>query len=642
MKRSIASMLALVLAVATLSVTTPTSSFAATAARSRPLTLTPCPQVRHALCGTLQVPLDRTHHLPGTIGIGVEVHGRTDRSLPLLGTIVAVQGGPGYPTRAYRDSYLSLFRPMMRRHRLLMIDLRGTGTSGAILCRPLQSYRGDYVTNAGTCGRQLGARATDYGTADAADDLAAVLDALHIRKVDLYGDSYGTFFGQVFAVRHPDRLKTLVLDSAYPVAGPDPWYRDTNRAARTALRRACKRDPGCAAVGGDPIARLGQLARKLRAHPIVGSARDADGVLRHVTVNVGALITFVTAAGSSLDIYRELDPAVRAYLGAGHDPVPLLRLAAENLYFGGAGNYHYFSEGLYLATNCNDIPLPFDRNASVATRRAQYAAGIRDLKQHHAGAFAPFTVSQWLSAPLSGVQPYNSCIEWPRPSRPNPPLPPSPVYPNIPVLVLSGDLDSLTSPEGGHLVAGEFPNATFVSVKNMNHIAALDDFGRCASAIVVRFVRSGGNAGDTSCTSNYNEMRVVDRFAATAAGLGPMSAGRRTALVAANSVADVIARWFVMYGYHGVGLRGGRFSTTGLVHVGFTLHGIRWVSDGAVSGTVTWDRKGGAIRADVTVGGAGVVPGHLVLRWNDWTPLATATANGTVGGHVVHLSFPAP
>ena len=639
MKRLYAALMSIALGCAVL-VASPTSSIATTPVPAR--LLTPCPNVSGALCGTLSLPLDRTHKVPGRIGIRIELHPRTDRSLPSLGTIVAVQGGPGYDTRGYRDSYLGLFGPMMRRHRLLMIDLRGTGSSDAINCPALQSYKGDYVQNAGACGRQLGATAVDYGTRDAADDLADVLDALGIDRVDLYGDSYGTFFGQVFAVRHPDRLKTLVLDSAYPVEGPDPWYRDTNRAIRAGFRRACRRDLGCAAVGGDPIARLGELANILRVHPIVGTARNADGVLRHVTVDVGALITFAAGAASSFDEYRELDPAVRAYLGSAHDPVPLLRLAAENLYFGGAGNYHGFSEGLYLATNCNDIPLPFDRNAKVATRRAEYAAGIADLHAHHADAFAPFTVNDWLSAPLSGVQPYDSCMLWPRPARHNPPLPASPTYPNTPVLVLSGDLDSLTSPEGAHQVADEFPNATFVDVHNMNHIAALGDYGRCASDIVVRFVRSGGNAGDTSCAADYNEQRVVDKFPMRAAGLGRMSPGRRTALVAANSVADVIARWWVMYGYHGVGLRGGGFDTTGYVHAGFTLHGIRWVNDAAVSGTVTWDQTDGSIRADVTVNGTGVAPGHLILRWNDHAPHATATAHGSVGGRAVHLSFPAP
>ena len=186
------------------------------------LHLAPCPHVSHARCGTLHVPLDRTHPGRGTIGIRVELHPRRNRTLPLLGTIVAVQGGPGYATRQYRDSYLSLFHPLLGRYRLLMVDNRGTGDSGAIDCSALQSYRGNYVENAGACGRQLGATAVDYGTADAADDLADVVTALRIPKIDLYGDSYGTFFGQVFAVRHAGLLRSLVLDSAYPVAGTDP------------------------------------------------------------------------------------------------------------------------------------------------------------------------------------------------------------------------------------------------------------------------------------------------------------------------------------------------------------------------------------------------------------------------------------
>jgi pimeloyl-ACP methyl ester carboxylesterase len=619
---------------------TPSAAAGSTKPAAQTLHLGHCPHVSHARCGTLKVPLDRTHPGRGSIGIRVEMHPRRDQSLPLLGTIVAVQGGPGYATRSYRDSYLELFHPLMGRYRLLMVDNRGTGDSGAINCPALQSYVGNYVVNAGACGRQLGATAVDYGTADAADDLADVVTALGIHKIDLYGDSYGTFFGQVFAVRHGNLLRSLVLDSAYPVAGPDPWYRDTNRAARNGFRRVCERDPGCASLPGGSDLRIRQLARSLRRHPIVGTAFDADGIPRHVTVNVGTLITFVTAAGSSFDPYRELDPAIRAYLGPQHDARPLLRLAAENLYFSGAGNYHAFSEGLYLATNCNDIPLPFDRTASIPTRRAQYAAAIRTLKRTDPNAFAPFTVDEWLSAPLSGVQPYDSCLLWPRPSRPNPPLPPHPVYPSVPVLVLSGDLDSLTSPEGAHQVAAEFPDSTFVDVKNMNHIAALGDSGRCASNIVVRFVRTL-SAGDTSCTQHYNEVRMPNRFALTAVGLGRMGPGRRTAEVAAESVADVIARWWVMYGYHGVGLRGGHFGTAGLVHVWFTLNDIRWVRDAAVSGTVHWDRTDGRITASVSVRGAGVVPGHLWLTWNDWHPHAIATASGTVGGRTIHVSFPA-
>lgn len=135
---------------------------------------------------------------------------------------------------------------MLNRRRLLLVDNRGTGRSEAILCQPLQSYEDDYAKAVGKCGRQLAEASDVYGSAFAADDLAAVLDGLEIDQVDLYGDSYGTFFSQSFAVRHPERVRSLVLDGAYFVAGTDPFYIDTNRAMRDAFRYTCERSLSCA------------------------------------------------------------------------------------------------------------------------------------------------------------------------------------------------------------------------------------------------------------------------------------------------------------------------------------------------------------------------------------------------------------
>ena len=56
-------------------------------------------------------------------------------------------------------------------------------------------------------------------------DIVAVLDALQISEVDYYGDSYGTYVGQVFAARYPNRLRSIILDSAYPVRAAWPSCR---------------------------------------------------------------------------------------------------------------------------------------------------------------------------------------------------------------------------------------------------------------------------------------------------------------------------------------------------------------------------------------------------------------------------------
>src|SRR3954447_1688165 len=265
----------------------------------------PCTFNDTLVCGRITVPLDRQRPSGGKLPIHYLLIPRRDTSKPLLGTIVAVEGGPGYATTGSRAYYRELFGPLLDRRRLLLVDQRGTGLSGAIDCPWLQSYQGNRIKAVGACGRNLGPAADDYGSAIAADDLAAVLDRLHVEKVDLYGDSYGTFFSQTFAARHPDRVRTMALDAAYFVGGKNPWYPDTNRALRRAFTLACERSPSCADRGGSAMQRLRALADLVRRHPIRGVAPNSYGVDGRVNVNLDKLIWLVTGAGYSNTVYRE-------------------------------------------------------------------------------------------------------------------------------------------------------------------------------------------------------------------------------------------------------------------------------------------------------------------------------------------------
>ena len=598
-----------------------------------------CQHVPGARCGSIEVLLDRMDPSVGTIKIGFELFRRTNRSRPKLGTIVAVEGGPGFSTTASREYFRELFRPLLDRRDLLLVDNRGTGRSDPILCRPLQSYTGNAIEAVGKCGRRLGDTSDLYGSGNAADDLAEVLDHLEIDRIDLYGDSYGTFFSQTFAVRHPERVRTIVLDAAYFVAGTDPFYTDTNRSLRDAFRYVCERRPECRGRQGGPMRRIARLAALLRKEPIRGRAPDADGNFARVEVDVGGLIYLVTSAATSPSIYRELDAAARAALRDRRSyEKPLLRLARETFYVGGAGPVRQYSEGLYNAVVCNDYPQPYDMTAPISVRKDQYRQTIRDLKATHPRVFAPFTVREWVTSP---VEYFDSCIEWPRPSRVDPPVPPGATFPDVPTLVLAGDIDSLTSPEGAKQTAAAFPNSTYVEVANMTHVSAIRDFGHCASRIVRRFVRTT-DAGDTSCAGAYPEIRVVDRFVRDSNALDWGPPRRRAARIAAATVGDVIARWLGMAGFEGVGLRGGRFTTTGLNHVRWRLHRVRWVRDVAVSGEVDWKRRSGAVTASVRIVGPGAARGRLVLAWNSWDQLGRATARGRLEGRRVEMRFAAP
>jgi hypothetical protein len=63
---------------------------------------------RGAHCGYVRVPLDRATPTGRKIRIGFELYRRRDRAHTSLGTMVDVEGGPGYATTDSRAYFLGL------------------------------------------------------------------------------------------------------------------------------------------------------------------------------------------------------------------------------------------------------------------------------------------------------------------------------------------------------------------------------------------------------------------------------------------------------------------------------------------------------------------------------------------------------
>jgi len=294
-----------------------------------------------------------------------------------------------------------------------------------------------------------------------------------------------------------------------------------------------------------------------------------------------------------------------------------------------------WSEALYLAVTCHDYPQLWDPAAPRSVRRRQLAQA---RATRPAALFAPFTATEWTRLPYEGA---TACLHWPGRRRPEPPVDPAAPYPDVPTLVLNGDLDNITASSGALVVASRFPNSTFVETHNTIHVSALGDREGCAAPLVRRFIRTL-SAGDTSCAQRIAEVRVVDRFPRRAAdaraadGTGSVRA-RRIAAVAAATVADAIQRWQLNYSGTSRGLRGGRWSYTGTKFVHFRFRRTRFARDVPVSGSATWRLSTGAVRARLTV-----PRGHLRVRWNLRRRLATATLTGRLGGRPLRATMLAP
>ena len=622
------------------------------------VTLRPCVNST-AYCGELDRPMDPTGAIPGRLSIHFEYYPHPGPGKS-LGTIVATEGGPGYPATESRDDYLNLFTPLLRQRDLLMMDNRGTGQSGAVDCHALQTAEKWTVELTGACGESLGARAPLYSTAYAADDLAAILEALGIRGIDLYGDSYGTYFEQVFALRHPNLLRSIVLDGAYPLNGPDyAWYPSYAPAMRAKFNIACRRFAPCVRLGGTSIEHIQPLLEELRAHPFPASAADSDGKQREFIADPSKLAIVMFGGAPAFATVRELDAAARAFMQG--DRVPALRLMAETSSAVDSrdptGDPAKWSAGLAAAVMCQDPPQIFDMRLEPALRAADRDRAIEQRKREHPDTYAPFTIDEYRGMPLD-YSFIDQCVSWPVAPISHPA---SHVadgeghFPQVPALVISGELDALTTVADGAAVAGAFERGRQLIIANSFHVNALPRArSGCAARIVRRFVASLA-VGDASCADQVPPVRLVPRFAVLAAELEPAAARAgnqadaaqlRWVSAAVATTGDVLARIRGNSTGRGVGLRGGSFRILAGAHgIHLILDHVRWTEDLAVSGTIDAPQtRAGVVRADLDVaaGPANATHGKLTVRWINGLAAATARIHGTWAGAIVAAQTPVP
>jgi pimeloyl-ACP methyl ester carboxylesterase len=415
-------------------------------------------------CARITVPAVRADPSLGDQSIFFALLPRERAAKPPLGTIVAVEGGPGYASTNFDSakSYKAVFGPLLRRRDLVLIDQRGTGHSQAVDCPQLQRGMVPEVVATADCANQLGARYQGFTSAESAADIEAVRTALGLGPITLYGDSYGTLLAQAYSVRYPSSLRSMVLSSAYPA--DDPFWRTIYPAAMKALKLSCARSSSCR-----------ERARSLCGGKRLRCAWNGEQRFRHALARIqrtggplNGTLEFLLEAGTwSPNSYLALNRAVTEYLAG--EPDRLDRIVREGR--SGDGDFHYFSTGMGTAVECNDYPVPWDRNTgNFAQRTAQLDQSIAAFPRRR--LWAPLTVAQWMTLPSTG---FTGCLSWPTPTASmEPPVPSGATQPaGLPVLVLSGEFDDITTATEARAVARQYPSSRLRIVPSRGHVSDL-------------------------------------------------------------------------------------------------------------------------------------------------------------------------
>ena len=232
---------------------------------------------------------------------------------PLPDPVFFLAGGPGQAATELTGALGGPFRRVNRDRDLVFVDQRGTGQSNPLTCEldddallldPMSEelLRDRAMAQVEQCLEQLDADPRHYTTPIAMDDLDEVRAALGYDEINLWGGSYGTRAGLVYLRRHPDRVRTAILDGLAPVEMKLPLHTGRDEArALDLLLDDCAADPGCGAAYMIPgmATTVASLPSKpwMAAVPSLGQQMLLTQVLGGEDPGFGL---FLLAGGSSL------------------------------------------------------------------------------------------------------------------------------------------------------------------------------------------------------------------------------------------------------------------------------------------------------------------------------------------------------
>jgi pimeloyl-ACP methyl ester carboxylesterase len=387
-------------------------------------------------------------------------------------------GGPGQAATEHAAAAKATLVEVNKQRDIILIDQRGTGQSNPLDCldasgEPMSmndiavTAVEEMATFARQCAQSLEGRADPrfYATADAVRDLDAVRAALGVERINLLGVSYGTRVAQQYAMAYPRHTRSLVLDGVAPndlVIGGE--FARTFEDALALQSQQCQAVPACRErFPTDLRVQLGQVMSALEAAPVEVDYRDSrTGEFKHDSVDADAvgslafMFSYVPQTASLLPLV--IDEAARGRYAA---LMSLLEMAGTQM-------DGQMTRGMQWSVVCSEDADRYQPDPAAADTLLGGQLGE--------AFFAPCKAWPYKKAAADFHRPFES---------------------DLPVLLLSGELDPVTPPRYGERVANGLPNGRHLMLRGQGHNVSLVG---CMPKLLGKFMEEGdAEALDTTC-----------------------------------------------------------------------------------------------------------------------------------------------
>lgn len=394
--------------------------------------------------------------------------------------VFILAGGPGQAPSQIAGFTNNVFAEVRRRRDIVLLDLRGTGSSHPLTCPENAEvpsngvYDGDWLPPAALkrCRERLERQADLrlYTTEIAMADLDEVRAALGYEQINLYGTSYGTWAAQIYMRDFPQRVRTVTMKGIVPqsMVAPTTHAADGERAWRQLVAR-CAADAACRTAYPTLDADFRSVVRRLETSPVEIEAKARDGNTVRVTLTRGLFGEAFRNLLYSPSTAARAPAMVSALVRGDYAPIAPIVLQTRTL----TGSE--LSAGFFLSVSCTEA-VPFIRDDDAERRAADTFGGPYRLQQQR-----------------------RACALWARGREPR--QRGLPIRSGIPVLMFSGDQDPVTPAAGADEVLKHLPNGRHIVVANNGH--AFGSLQGCGERLIASFIAAKSAADlDASCASS--------------------------------------------------------------------------------------------------------------------------------------------